>query len=212
MSDRAGTRRDLLARAALAAGGLSAARLLAPAPAAAQSSDDDDLRDFLAPAIALEQISVLAYSNATRAKGVERLLRRTFETFGDQDQEHATALRQALDSLGFDVPDAPSSPSDAGVFDIDGIDDAQRSEFAGLLRRTGEIDNRAAALGLLIELERRQLDYYLSEAPSLDSEDLSTTGAEIAGCQAQHTVVLREARGDPPAAALAGVGSLAQGS
>ncbi|MQA75844.1 MAG: hypothetical protein GEU88_16180 [Solirubrobacterales bacterium] len=201
------TRREALRRAAIGAGGLTAAGLLTPALAAAQSSDDEDLRDFLAPAIALEQITVLAYATAADANGVEPFLRDRLETFRDQEQAHASALRQALDSLGFDVPEEPSAVDDTGVFDIDGIDDAQMTEFTRLLGRIGEVKKRDDALDLLAQLERRQLDYYLSEAPGLDSEDLSTTGAEIAGCQAQHIVVLREALGDAPADAVAEVGA-----
>ena len=63
------TRRDALRAAAIGAGAVAGAGLLRPLTALAQSSTDEDLRDFLAPTIALEQIAVFAYDAALDAKG-----------------------------------------------------------------------------------------------------------------------------------------------
>lgn len=198
MSESAHSRRDALRRGALAAGVLAAGGLLRPTLAAAQSTDDEDLRDFLAEAIGLEQITVLAYATAAEDAGASE--RQLLEDFRDQEQAHASALRSALDSLGFDQPDAPNNPEDTGVFDdVDGISDDTATELKELLGQVGEANTPKAFLELLSDLESRQLTYYVTDGPPLDSYDLSTTAAEIAGCQAAHLVVIRERLGDSPA-------------
>ncbi|MFL5870333.1 MAG: hypothetical protein ACJ75R_04575, partial [Solirubrobacterales bacterium] len=92
------TRREALRTAALGAGALAGAGLLRPVAAFAQSTADDDLRDFLAPTIALEQIAAFAYNAAAGANGVKPDEKTTFLHLRDQEQAHANALRQALDS------------------------------------------------------------------------------------------------------------------
>lgn len=178
------TRREALRLAALGAGAATAPTLLLPAIARAQSSEDDDLNDFLEPAIELEQAAALAYETAAEANGIDAELKRTFERFRQQEQAHATALRSALDSLGFDLPDELTNPADSDQ--LDGIDDLKSANDY---------------LAFLVDLEQEQIRYYATEAPSLDSEDLIRTSAEILGCQAQHLVVLREAQGAAPAVA-----------
>ena len=203
MSAAAQTRRDALSRASLAAGALAAAGAVRPALALAQASNDDDLRDFLVHAIGLEQIAALAYSTAADANGVEAKLSTTLDRFRDQEQAHATALRSAIDELGSDPPDAPNSPSDTAVFDgVDGLDDATASDLKDLLSGLDGLKSTDEYLDYLEKLEREQLDLYLGAAQGLDSEDLSTSGAEIAGCEAEHLVVLRGELGDKPAEAL----------
>jgi rubrerythrin len=172
------TRREALRLAAFGAGVATAPTLLLPAIARAQSSDDDDLNDFLEPAIELEQAAALAYETAAGANGIEAELKRTFERFRQQEQAHATALRSALDSLGFDLPDELTDPADSDQ--LNGIADLKSANDY---------------LAFLVDLEQQQIQYYASDAPSLDSEDLVRTSAEILGCQAQHLVVLREAQG-----------------
>ena len=122
MSAEARSRRETLRLAAL--GAIAAAGFARPALAGAQSASDEDLRDFLVGAISLEQLAVLAYSTAAREGDTD--IGPTLETFRDQEQAHANALRQALDTLGFDVPDAPDSATDTGAFeDVDGLDSEQ---------------------------------------------------------------------------------------
>ena len=168
------------------AGALAVPALLRPAIARAQSSDDDDLNDFLEPAIELEQATALAYETAAEAKGVDGELKRSFELFRDQEQAHASALRQALDSLGFDLPDELTDP-------------AQSDQLNGIERLKTPND----FLAFLVDLEQEQVSFYVEQGPPLDSEDLLRTTAEILGCQAQHVVVLREAQGAAPAVAAA---------
>jgi hypothetical protein len=204
MIDAAHNRREALRRGALAAGTLAAAGMLRPALAAAQSSADDDLRDYLVPAVGLEQITVLAYARASEEAdpdGRELLL-----TFRDQEQAHASAWREALDSLGFDAPDAPDSPDDTGVFDdVDGLSDDLAGEYKELLGKIGDASGADGYLELLADLESRQIAYYVHFAPLVDSFDLATTSAEISGCQAAHLVVLREQIKDDPAEAIRAV-------
>jgi rubrerythrin len=189
VSAQAHSRRDALRTAALGAGALAAAGLVRPALAGAQSPDDEDLRDFLVEAISLEQLAVLAYATAARDGDTE--IGPTLETFRDQEQAHATALRQALDTLGFDVPDAPDSTTDTGAFeDVEGLDTATSDTLLELLDELDGLSRPRQFLDYLARLEDEQIRYYTSQGPTVDSVDLTTTSAEIAGCQAQHAVVL----------------------
>jgi hypothetical protein len=204
MTDLAHNRREALRRAGLAAGALAAAGMLRPALAAAQSSADDDLRDYLVPAVGLEQITVLAYAEASKQADPDA--RGMLEAFRDQEQAHASAWGEALDSLGFDAPDAPDSPDDTTVFDdVDGLDDATAADYKELLGKIGKASSSDQFLELLADLETRQITYYVSKAPAVDSYDLATTSAEISGCQAAHLIALREEQGDSPADALRSV-------
>ena len=198
------SRREALRRAALGAGVVAAAGLARPAGAFAQATSDEDLRDFLVPSIALEQIAALAYATAADANGVGGELKQRFELFRDQEQAHANALRSALDELGFDPPEPPDSPTDTGVFDdVDGIDDEVAQDLSNLLGGLDGLKDPKEFLDYLTDVERNQILQYVVGGAKVDSEDLSTTSAEIAGCQAQHLYVLRRELGDNPADALA---------
>lgn len=201
MSERPRSRRETLRDAALGAGALTAAGLLGPALAAAQNPDDEDLRDFLVGAISLEQLAVLAYAAAARE--ADPKLRSTLEDLRAQEVAHATALRAAMDSLGFDLPVAPDSTTDSAAFEgVEGLDEGLSEELVRLLKQLDGISKPPQYLDYLIEVEAEQLAYYATEGPLFESIDLTTTRAEIAGCQAQHMVVLGEARGEQPVAAV----------
>ncbi len=204
MTELAHSRRETLRRASLAAGTLAAAGMLRPALALAQSSSDDDLRDYLVPAVGLEQITVLAYASALDASDPND--RDLITQFRDQEQAHASAWREAVDSLGFDSPDAPNAPDDTTVFDgVDGLDDATVSEFKDLLGKIGDAKGSQQFYAVIADLEKRQIAYYLGGAPDVDSYDLARTSAEISGCQAAHLIAVRERMGDSPADALKAV-------
>ena len=205
------SRRKALRDAALGAGAIAAAAfapaLVRPAPARAQSLDDEGLRNFLVPAIALEQLAVLAYDTAADATGTSAELRRTLELFRDHEQAHANAFRSALDSLGFDLPDAPDSTRDSAVFDdVDALEDERATELTELLEELDGLEGGDEMLEFLARLEREQLRLYIADAPLVDSEDLARTSAEIVGNPAQHLVALRLALGDDPAQAVGAVG------
>ncbi|HEX2128807.1 MAG TPA: ferritin-like domain-containing protein [Solirubrobacterales bacterium] len=209
MNRAAPSRREALRAGAFAAGAIAAGGLVRPLQAAAQSTatETEDLRDFLAEAVAREQITALAYSQAGQAGGgaLARELERTaLERFREQTQAHVNALASALESIGYDAPDEPSDPEDDGVFDgVDGIDSDTATALGDLLATVGEPTDINGFLDLLIDLELDQIRFYHQRGPALDSEDLRTTCAEIAANEAQHLVVLRRATGAAPAAALA---------
>lgn len=207
MSRPAASRRETLRRAALGAGAIAAAGTLGPALARAQAPDDEDLRDFLVEAIGLEQITVLAYATAADAATGAQL--KLLESFRDQEQAHANALTTALESLGFEAPDEPSDAADTEVFtgvpfedeaDLDEIAERLSEHLEGLEGLRGK-----QLLEYVEKLERAQLTLYAQTGATVDSEDLAATAAEIAGCQAQHLVVLTDDRGGDLAAALAQV-------
>jgi hypothetical protein len=204
MNELGHNRREALRRGAIAAGALAAGGLLRPALAAAQSTSDEDLRDYLVEAIGLEQVTVLAY--ATASDQADPDARQLLQDFRDQEQAHASAWRSALDSIGFDAPDAPNTPEDTGVFDdVDGLSDDSATQLKDLLTKIGDTNGADQFLELLADLEKRQIAYYVANAPAVDSYDLATTSAEISGCQAAHLVVLREDLGDSPEDAASAV-------
>lgn len=210
--EAAPTRREALRVAALGAGAVAGAGLLRPLSALAQSTADEELRDFLAPTIALEQIAVFAYDRALDAKDASPDETTIFERFRDQEQAHADALRQALDLIGFDAPDAPESPDDSGVFDdVDGIDSARARQLSATLADIGDLSTVKDFLDYLDELEQQEIGVYTEAAPTLDSEDLATTSAEIAANQAQHLIVLGSVREEAPARTLQTIDSATGG-
>ena len=147
---------------------------------------------------------MLAYADAAGAAGVDAKLKATLEQFRDQDQAHANAFRQALDSLGFDPPDAPDSATDTGVFDdVEGLD----SETADALKaELGKLEGVKPAdqIQTLVGVEQAQIDYLAGAAPGLDSEDLAVTSAEIVGSLSQHIAVLETEDGEDPAKLVGG--------
>ena len=201
----ASNRREALRTAALAAGALAAGGLVRPVAAAAQDTEQDDLRDFLVEAIGLEQIAAFAYETAAEANGIEQSLKPSLIQLRDQEQAHAVALRSALDSLGFDPPEPPDSADDTGVFDeVEGLDDEAATKLKETLGQIGDITKPEEYIEYLISLEQQQLDYYVTSAPTLPSEDLMSTCAEIVGNQAQHLVILDPAAGVKPTDLLSG--------
>jgi rubrerythrin len=204
------TRREALRTAALDAGTLAGVGLPRPVAALAQASSDDDLRDFLAPAIALEQIAVFAYDSALDAPGVTDAQKRIFTRFRDQEQAHANAWRQALDTLGFDRPDPPDATDDTGAFDVDGISGDQRKELEATLAKVDDLKKVDDFLDYLVELEGKEIAYYADNAPSVDSEDLANVSTQVAANQAQHLVVLDTELKQKPAEILDSISSAAQ--
>ena len=204
MSASSANRRDVLRAGALTAGALAVGGLVRPLSAAAQASTEtEDLRDFLAEAIAREQILALAYAGAGRAEGVAPELEGSLEHFRTQVQAHVNALESAIESIGYDGPEAPSDPEDDGVFDgVDGIDSDTATELGEQLAKLADPTSERDHLDLLFTLENQLIDYYAASFAALDSEDLRTTCAEIAGNLAQHVAVLSVAKGEPLAKAL----------
>lgn len=189
------SRREALRRAALGGAAIAFAGLLRPAAAGAQTAADEELRDYLVEAISLEQLAVLAYATAGERGGA---LESSFTIFGDQEQAHANALRNALDSIGFDPPDAPDSTTDSAAFeDVEGLESEASERLVALLSELDRLSSERQFLDYLTKLEQQQLAFYTGDGAATDSVDLATTAAEIAGCQAQHLVVLGEARKQP---------------
>ena len=208
MTEAAHNRREAIRRATLAAGALAASGLARPALAAAQTSDDEDLRDFLVEAIGHEDVTVLAYASAADQAGPD--LKPTLEKFRDQEQAHSNALNSAIDELGFDAPDAPDSPTDTGVYDgVEGLSDETAKLLTDRLGELADAQGLDQVIDVLLELEDDQITYSGTEGPGLDSEDLATTAASIAGCEAQHLIVLNGQVGRKPGETAAAVAETA---
>ena len=203
MNPVSASRRETLRAGALAAGALAVGGLVNPLRAAAQASTEtEELRDFLAEAMAREQIVALAYAEAGQAGGLSGGLEDSLTRLREQTQAHVNALTSAIESIGYDGPDAPSDPQDDGVFDgVDGIDDETATELSEQLAQLTDPQDEQQHLELLITLENQLIDYYAENFAPLESEDLRTTSAQIAANVAQHVVVLRIANGEPLAKA-----------
>lgn len=213
-AERPATRREAVRLGALAAGAVAAAGLIRPLSAVAQISPETErLRDFLAEAAGREQILALAYAQAGQVQGIDPELEQALELMRQQVQAHVNALSSAIETIGFDAPDAPSDPQDDGVFDdVDGIDSETAEELKGLLASVGEERNERAFLKFLIDLNRTDvIPFYLERAPAIDSEDMRTTSAQITANLAQHVLVLTRLSGKSLAAALTGQPLVAAG-
>jgi rubrerythrin len=177
------TRRQLLIRGAGSAGALAVpATLLNAAPAFA-SSDSDALTALCK----LEQASSLGYKTAIDSGALDAATAKQLEIYAEQEGEHSTAWKAALDQLGADLPATPTNPAD--VPELEGIED---------------LDTQDDLLDFLAELEQTLADRYTEESASLTIDDLIRTGAQIVANHAQHLVALRDLRGDDLADLTAG--------
>ena len=169
------TRRDAMRRGIAVGGTLLAATsiplLLRVRNAFAQSEGDGDA-GILTAAIGLEQTAVVAYDTAAASGLLDAATTKVAEKFRDQEQEHADALKTALEELGGTAP-SPPKPED-----VEGL--------SGL-------ESQADVANFAIELETMAVAAYYDAHQKLEDVKLLQTGASIMANEGQHLVVLRQA-------------------
>ena len=149
---------------------------LRPALAAAQASDDEDLRDFLVEAIALEQVTVLAYSTAAERRGRRRPEAHAGASSATRSRRTPTRCAARSTSSASTRPRRPTRPPTRRSFDdVDGLDDEAAQRLTDLLEELDGLDRPRRAARLPARARGRAARLLLGDGPGLDSEDLSTT-------------------------------------
>jgi rubrerythrin len=178
---REGTRRDALRRGAIGAAaalGVGAASSALGVAGAAGSEDDPAV---LETAIAAEQVAVLAYSTAAGSGLLEKPVAEMARLFAEQERRHLEALTEPFTDLGGTVPEPPS------VADVSGL---------------GALRSQTDFLELAIGLENAAVAAYGQAQRKLETPALLRIATEICSNEGQHLVVLRQALGAGPAAAV----------
>ncbi|MBA2505413.1 MAG: DUF4439 domain-containing protein [Thermoleophilaceae bacterium] len=174
------SRQQFLRGAGLAAAGGSAALLAAcggGATTPASPGADGDVA-VLNGLLDIENGAVAAY------QGIAPLLRgpalAAANLFGDQEQEHADGLAQAIRDLG----GTPAKTKAAADYERAlGID---------------RLGSRREALEFAVELENGTVAAYIATLPKLQSGELRGTAAAILTTEAEQMSVLLETLGEPP--------------
>jgi rubrerythrin len=127
---------------------------------------------ILNQALGFEQRAVAAYAAA--AERLSGKLKRTAETFGAQERQHADALSSAVMQLGA----TPASPHDRYALP--------------------SLADDAAVLRFAMGIEQIAIAQYLDLIPKLSSQNLRGSFAAILTVEGQHLAVLREEAGQDP--------------
>lgn len=176
------TRRESMRRGLIAGGAVIAAStipiLLRVRNAFAKADDDASI---LEGAVGLEQTAVVAYDTAYDSGLLQKPVADVARLFRNQEQEHADALKTALEDLGGQAP-APPKPED--------------------VKGLSSVKNQTQILNFAVELENMAVQAYVEAHRKLKSPDLLKTGAQIMSNEGQHLVVLRQALGASPAASV----------
>ncbi|MBA3300688.1 MAG: DUF4439 domain-containing protein [Thermoleophilaceae bacterium] len=147
-----------------------------PAPDPGAGGNPADLR-ILNSALDLENTAVAAYAAAAvRLVGPAQA---AAERFGEQEQEHADGLAQAIRDLG----GAPNKPRSRAEY--------TRALDVAALRDQDEV------LEFAKNLENDSIAAYIDALPKLSSSDLRGTTAAILTNEAEHLSVLLGALGEP---------------
>jgi len=178
------TRRELIARAALGAGGALAAALEMPALARAGGAARVPLDEpqVLAQLAALEQLAIFSYSQALRAPALSGAGRALAGEVLAYEHAHLRALAARLKPLGISPPTPPSGPR-AAARALAG----HHLHVSFARRRSG-----GGWLGLLFDVEEVLERNYHAALAQLRSAPLLELCAEIYASEAQHSALLGE--------------------
>jgi rubrerythrin len=175
------TRRDTLRRGAIGAGAVVGANAVSLALRASDAAGSEDDAAILETAIAAEQATVLAYSTGAGSGLLEKPIAEMARLFAEQERRHLEALMEPLTGLGGTVPEPPS------VADVSGL---------------GALGSQRDFLELAIGLENMAVAAYGQAQRKLETPALLRIATEICSNEGQHLVVLRQALGAGPAAAV----------
>ena len=161
-------RRDVV----LAAAG--AAVLVRPAAASAQVQREADV---LTRALRFEHNGVLAYDAVDAAGVLHGAARSRLRRLRAHEAEHAAAIAEALDDLGWPVPAPP-----AGVEEV---------EIPQIRTELDALRDRDSALALLVGVERLSLDVHRAGIAALRDMRHIQLVATILAAEATHLVAWR---------------------
>jgi hypothetical protein len=171
----------LASRRELVRGGLAAAAALAsPARALAAAGGATAPAEPLAQALAVEQLTVIAYRRTLGSGVLRREQARTVAGLLGHELEHVAALERALRGLGGVAPAPPSTVAAAQAA-------LKRHQVALSLTR---LHTPHAYLRLLIEVETIAEGAYFTAITKLEDPALLRLCAGAMGCEAQHWTVL----------------------
>jgi rubrerythrin len=117
------------------------------------------------------QAMVVSYEAIANAGILGSSVQSTFRSFLGQENDHATALGDALDQMGKSTPVPP-----------------RRNQIRGL----DSLKTQQQALAFAIGLERRALSTYYRSMSDLKDANALKTLASIMGCDGQHVTVFRQ--------------------
>jgi rubrerythrin len=162
----------LTRRSALAGAAASAAF---PGVALAQDEKATN-RAALSSSLEVVQVAVVAYEAIVNGDLLRGSAETTLRSFLGHENEHATALGEALEQMGAAQPTPP-----------------RRTEIP----RLGSLRSQQQALAFAIDLERRAISTYYRGARDLKDANALKTLASIMACDGQHVTVLRQLAGRP---------------
>jgi rubrerythrin len=130
----------------------------------------------LSSSLAAVQVAVVSYEAIANAGILGRFVQSTFRTFLDQENQHASALGDALDQMGKSQPVPP-----------------RRNQIRGL----NSLKTQTQALAFAIGLERHAISTFYRAMSDLKDANALKTLASIMGCDGQHVTVLRQLAHQP---------------
>jgi hypothetical protein len=170
-------RRQLLAGAAMAAGGV----LLAGGGlgrAEAQGYADETA---MAAAVELQQALAVVYAGLARRPGIARDVAALLAHLADHERRHAAALLKLAEYIGVLPPPIPSF-----------------SDVEAALPHVRSAVDRASALAVIEELERAEVLGFISDLQVLTDTKLIQIVGAVMCSDAQHLALTRQAAGRDP--------------
>jgi rubrerythrin len=171
------TRAQLIARSAVAAGGLYGAGAVAPLVERALAQQPIGDKGILSFALAIENFEAAFYKKALATKGLDGAVKKALTEIAAHEDAHAKQLKLTLDQLG------AAGSGGTQAFSLALAGSASQNEV----------------LTRAIKLEEIGLAAYNGAAPLLQSPDLLAALGSIAQVEGRHAGALRELAGNDPA-------------
>jgi hypothetical protein len=171
------TRRELLAAASVLATVGALAGGEAPAWAALSSPGILSMQ----AAVRLEQTLAVAYGSLSGRRTLDSETRGLFDLLADHEHQHAAALLALVEFLGGGPPPVPTL-----------------AETERALPGLGNVADRTSALAFAEGLENAELYGFYTAEQTIDDVKLVEISAAVMCSDAQHLVLIRQARGENP--------------
>jgi rubrerythrin len=170
------TRAELIARGALATGGLYGAGAVAPWVQRALAQEAAGDIAILELALTLETIEAGYYKEALKTKGLDGDVKKAFTEIAAHEESHLKQVKETLDLL-----------------------DGAKHRYSITATSFAAGNGQDELLRRAIELEEVGLAAYNGAAPALESADLLVALGSIAQVEGRHVGALRELAGEDPA-------------